>query len=172
MEAFECSQPLDAPLPACDAKIAVLHRYWCSIRPGDGLLPGRQHLDPTEIPSLLPWVWLCDVHRDPVRFKYRLFGTELVRLVGYDPTGTWLDDRLATLNPGRSRDHLVFVAEGQGISYCRGFAPLLLPEKNHISSERIVLPLARNGSDVDILLGFSIYHHAPATSRARRAIPA
>ncbi len=172
MEAFQCNQSLDAPLPECDARIEALYSYWRGIRPGGPDLPGRQHLDPTDIPKFLPTIWLCDVHRDPWRFKYRLFGTELVRMVGYDPTGQWLDETLAKVNGAVNYDDLSFVAEGRGLSYRRGFAPLLLPEKNHLASERIVLPLARNGSDVDILLGFSVYHNVPAVSRPRRAIPA
>jgi hypothetical protein len=172
MELCECNQPFDAPLPSCDAKIETLYRYWTSIRPGGALLPGRQHLDPTDIPSLLPWIWLYDVHRDPWRFKTRLFGTELVRMIGYDPTGSWLDEHVDQAKAGHMHDNLVFVAEARGLSYGRGFVPLLLPEKTHISSERIVLPLARNGREVDILLGFSVYHNAPAVSRARRAVPA
>ncbi len=100
------------------------------------------------------------MHRDPWRFKYRLVGTELVRMVGYDATGQWLDETLAKIKGGDNFDDLTFVAEGRGLSYRRGFAPLLLPEKNHLASERIVLPLARNGSDIDILLGFDLSQRA------------
>ena len=172
MEPFECNFPLDGPPPPCDAKIAVLHRYWCDIRPDGNALPGRQHLDPADIPALLPTIRLYDVHRDPWRFKYRLVGTELVRMMGHDPTGSWFDDALAKDGGTHSRTDLVFVAEGRGISYRRGFPLHFLPDKKHLTSERILLPLARNGSDVDIVLGFTVHHHVPAVARARRVAAA
>ena len=168
MELFECYVSLDAPLPQCDAKVAQLHRYWRSIRPTGLLMPGRQHFDPADVPSLLPTVRLYDVHRDPWRFRYRLVGTELVRILGRDPTGSWFDPNLAKANGNSSHDNLVYVAEGRGISYRRGFPLHSLPDKNHLCSERILLPLARNGSDVDIVLGFTVHHHVQAFSRTRR----
>lgn len=169
MEPFECNFAFAAALPQCDARIAALHRYWSDIRPGADAMPGRQHLDPADIPALLPAIRLYDVHRDPWRFKYRLVGTELVRVLGHDPTGSWFDDTLAKDGGAHSQADLVFVAEGRGISYRRGFPLHFLPHKSHLTSERILLPLARNGSDVDIVLGFTVHHHVPAVLRSRRA---
>ncbi|MGD1876654.1 MAG: hypothetical protein ACFB13_04040 [Kiloniellaceae bacterium] len=56
-------------------KIKALFDYWQSIhpaaRPGgsgdEASLPGRQHLDPIDIPELLPNIWMIDVtHEAPV----------------------------------------------------------------------------------------------------------
>jgi hypothetical protein len=168
MEPFECNLPHGEALPPCAANIEALHRYWRDIRPAQSLMPGRQHLDPAAIPALLPTIRLYDVHRDPWRFRYRLVGTELVRVLGRDPTGSWFDDQLANDGGTRSRVDLIFVAEGRGISYRRGFPLHFQPDKHHLSSERILLPLARNGSDVDIVLGCTVYHHLPVTARQRR----
>lgn len=36
--------------------------YWRAAAPGPGLLPGRQHIDPLGMPSLLPYLagcWKC-----------------------------------------------------------------------------------------------------------------
>ena len=81
-----------APPPTSPPKIRALYAYWCSIHPPSGGLPGRQHVDPVDIPMLLPWLWLVDVHREPLRFKHRLVGTEHVRVMRRDPTGLWLDE--------------------------------------------------------------------------------
>ena len=75
----------------CDRKIAEAVRYWLSIKPADGL-PGRQHVDPTDIPRLLHGVWLVDVRRDPLSFVFRLVGTSVVDFFGKDPTGKSLHD--------------------------------------------------------------------------------
>jgi hypothetical protein len=38
----------------------------------------RRDLDPCEIPSLLPWLILTDVSDNPLDFRYRLIGTQVV----------------------------------------------------------------------------------------------
>src|SRR3546814_7649374 len=73
-------------------KIKALYDYWQSIRPNDLALPGRRHFDPLDIPELLPNIWMLDVKRDPLRFRFRLIGTEIVRFTGRDSTGQWLDE--------------------------------------------------------------------------------
>ena len=35
-------------------RVARLYRYWLSIHPPGGGLPGRQHFDPVDVPELLP----------------------------------------------------------------------------------------------------------------------
>src|SRR5215469_14096662 len=44
-------------LPPCDKRIAELYRYWLSIRPSPGLLPGRRNFHPADVPRLLQWIW-------------------------------------------------------------------------------------------------------------------
>src|SRR5947209_15482970 len=67
------------------------YEYWASVAPADGL-PGRQHIEPEEIPALWSRMWLLDVSRDPLRYRYRLCGTEMVRSLGREVTGRWLDE--------------------------------------------------------------------------------
>jgi hypothetical protein len=50
------------------------YEYWLAIGP-EGQLPGRQHLAPEEMVPMLSRMWMLDVHRDPLRFRYRLYGT-------------------------------------------------------------------------------------------------
>jgi hypothetical protein len=158
MEKFDCNQGLAEDLPHCNAKIAALHRYWRTIRPATAPLPGRQHFDPAAVPSLLPCMRLYDVHRDPWRFRYRLVGTELVRILGRDFTGTWFGDGRPEAFASKSYRDLVFVASGQGIAYHRGYPLYASEDKDHLAAERILLPFARNGSDVDMILGFTVQH--------------
>ena len=63
--------------PDCHPKIAATAEYWHSLAPGEGF-PGRQHIDPTDIPGLLPGVWLIDVQRNPLSFMFRIVGTGVV----------------------------------------------------------------------------------------------
>jgi hypothetical protein len=145
----------DAALPPCDARLGTLHRYWQSIRPTPTLLPGRQHFDPLAVPTLLSWLWLLDVHRRPLRFKYRLVGTRHVDSQGSDPTHLWIDEAHADFVGSPAHKQLVAVAEHGEVAFYRG-PPTYAVTKEYLVVERLVLPLARNGKDVDILLGITL----------------
>lgn len=143
--------------PTCDRRLQQLHEYWRSLAPGEGLLPGRQHFDPLHIPTLLPWVWLIDIHRAPLRFKFRLIGTEHARLSGRDVTGKWMDEVHGDATKVETWPQFVAAAERAEIGYRRG--PRLFPEQGEFTEmERLLLPMARNGREVDMLLGITIYH--------------
>src|SRR5215467_5972175 len=55
-----------------------LHDYWDAKR-GDRLFPARRDLDPLEFGFALGHVVLVEVTRPPLRFRFRLVGTEVVR---------------------------------------------------------------------------------------------
>src|SRR5260370_24175935 len=94
---------------AWPSKLKRLYDYWLSIHPHAGL-PGRQHFDPTAIPDLLPYIFMVDIERNPLRFKYRLVGTEYVRMIGRDLTGRYLDEAHPGF-PGPIRDQYIEIAE-------------------------------------------------------------
>src|SRR3546814_16858489 len=57
-------------------RVRRIVEHWASMGP-PGRLPGRPHLDPLHIPSLLSNIWLLDVEREPrLRPRYRLLGPE------------------------------------------------------------------------------------------------
>jgi hypothetical protein len=64
--------------------------YWDRKRAGRAF-PARRDLDPIEFRFALGHVVLVDVVPDPLRFHFRLVGTEIVRREGFDPTGQYLD---------------------------------------------------------------------------------
>jgi hypothetical protein len=137
-------------------KLRRLLDYWSAAHPAGGGLPGRQHIEPADIPDLLPWLWMLDVERDPLRFKYRLLGTEQVMAMGFNPVGRYLDEvhpRFATHQ--HYRDYVVCVEEGVP-AYRRG-APEYHLQKDYVGLERLLLPLARDGRRVDMLLCITLY---------------
>jgi hypothetical protein len=136
-------------------KLKRLYDYWLSIHPRAGL-PGRQHLDPTAIPDLLPYLFMVDVERNPLRFKYRLVGTEYVHMMGHDLTGRYLDEVHPGF-PGPIRDQYVEIAEHGQFAYRKGRAMFEAARHDYFLVERVALPMARNGVDVDMILGAIIH---------------
>jgi hypothetical protein len=135
--------------------IRALYDYWLSIRPPAGL-PGRQHVDPTAIPRLLSHLFMVDVSRDPLRFRYRLVGTEFAILIGQDLTGRYLDEVHPGFHSLVLRQYTA-VAELGRPAYRKGPIMYARSDKQYLGMERLILPLARNGVDVDIILGVVVY---------------
>jgi hypothetical protein len=76
-----------ACLEVCSPAIRRFWDYWNSCR-GDRPMPGRQDIDPLNIPSgLLPGILLTEVLQQQPWLRYRLVGTAQVALRGRDPTG-------------------------------------------------------------------------------------
>ncbi|HVM81635.1 MAG TPA: PAS domain-containing protein [Stellaceae bacterium] len=138
--------------------IAGIHDYWRSIHPGTGL-PGRQHVDALEIPrELLPRIWLLDIQAEPFRLRYRLVGTEIVRAIGREVTGQWLDDAHPHLKdePDYLARYREVLATGMP-SWRRGRA-MLWTHQDYREIENILLPLARDGASVDMIMVLTVLY--------------
>jgi hypothetical protein len=162
--------PAEVGLPPCDERIVELYRYWLGIHPARGLIPGRQHFDPVDVPRLLPWMWLIEFQRHPLRFKYRLVGTEHVQALGRDPTSAWLDEVHPRFTTSSGyRQFVTAVGRGE-MGFHRG-ASVYYKNRAMANIERLILPLARTGYDVDMLLGLTMFvpmsPGAPARPAAR-----
>lgn len=132
-----------------------LYDYWVSVTPPDRL-PGRQHITPEDVAPLWSHLWMFDVYREPLRFRYRLCGTELVRSLGREVTGQWLDDAYPdTAGHPQVLNRLLFMAETGAPTWRRG-PPLLTRDPEHRVVETCLVPLAADGVKVDKLLGISV----------------
>jgi len=129
--------------------------YWRSIAP-PGALPGRQHVAPEEMAAWLSRLWLLDVYRNPLRYRFRVCGSAMVGSIGEEVTGRWLDEvhpRSAT-DP-RSRDRLRMVVELRRPAWRRG-VPRWQRRPEFRSVESLIVPLAADGRTVDKIMGLSI----------------
>ncbi len=137
-------------------KIREMIALYRSIMPGDRL-PGRQHFDPMAIPHLLPNVWLVDVFDGPEpRFRYRLMGTRVAQAFAADITGRMFDDVHPDFANNPMRAFLIDVVRTRRPDHRSG-TPNAWPVNELLSLERIFLPLAGNGADVDIVLALTIF---------------
>lgn len=119
-----------------------LYLYWADKWQG-ARMPRRADIDPLDMPALLPMVYLVDVERDPLRFRFRLVGTRIVSWFGRDMTGHYVAESIAW----RYRE----VAETGQPSYDQ----LNLPGKQgrHGFYQRLLMPLAGDDGEVGMLLG-------------------
>lgn len=145
--------PFSQTIPEdCHPKVRAIYEYWRSVHPQSGGLPGRQHIDPVDIPTLLPNTWLIDVARNPYRFRFRLVGTQVVDYAGEDNTGKWFHEQMPNFHP----EVLIDVVETGKPSWSRGRSKMR-PERDYYELERVRLPLASDGKTVDMILSLTVF---------------
>jgi hypothetical protein len=149
--------PIDAS--AFHASARWLFDYWRSIHPAHGL-PGRRHFDPAAVAPLLPNIVLVDVHRGPLRFRYRLLGSRIDAIHGKTLVGQWLDEAYASHpNAAAMLAEYTRVTETAQPTWRRS-APRVVPDPGCQSIEVLRLPLAADGATVDMVLGLTLYFDA------------
>ncbi len=128
-----------------------LFAYWASRREG-GRLPCRANIHPAHFKRHLPTVSLIDVGHDPRSYRLRLAGTGLFSVYGREITGHTLDEIYNTAAADYWRQELdTVVAERRPAVGVHNLGWRGAP---HVSILWIRLPLASNGSDVDMILGY------------------
>lgn len=129
--------------------------YWLNVAP-PGRLPGRQHIAPEEIVPLLSRLWMLDVFRNPLRFRYRLVGTDITRSVQRELTGLWLDEaQPQSVQNVNLRDRYRFILETKQATWRRG-QTLWDRDPNHRVVENCLAPLATDGETVDKIMAVSV----------------
>lgn len=149
------------PLPpeAGDPQLRAFYVYWRGRAP-DGRLPGRQHIDPLDVPALLPCLMLMDVVPQAaatpgsalpiLRFRVRVAGGMLVDLIGANPTGQFLDDYVAESRRAQLNDAYTGVVRNRAAHYWVN--QLWTPGREFVRVQRLALPLARDGETVDMVV--------------------
>jgi hypothetical protein len=128
-----------------------LFAYWASRRRANAL-PGRCDIDPNGFKRHLPTVSLTDVRREPMEFRVRLAGTGLYGLYGREITGLDLHEVYPEDEAVEWRDRLTsVVARGRPAA---GVHSLAWRGNGRLSILWLRLPLATNGSEVDMILGY------------------
>jgi hypothetical protein len=137
--------------------------YWASLRRGAGL-PGRVDLHPANMKRLLPTVSLIDVMREPRDYRLRLAGTGLYGVYGREITGKGLSEVYNTAAAEYWRKELDKVVDERRPGV--GVHSLAWRGAPHMSILWLRLPLASNGKDVDMILGYDAVVGAQAESNS------
>ncbi len=160
------------------AAIRALFVYWSGKR-RNGALPRRADVDPAEIPKLVPNIIIADIEYDPFRVRYRLAGTRIVAMTGYEFTGRYLDEIALPNDEGPFLECYRLA--------CDSRAPVItrikwrLGPNDAAEYDVCFLPLSDDGSTVDKVLAYECYANverdysliasrrgAPAANKKRR----
>ena len=119
-------------------KTAQILEHWITI--GNPEQAGQPPLfDPVEIPRLLPFVYLLQRNGD--RLRYRVSGEEVNRLFGQNHIGRHLDEVV----PADIYTHVSpYFFRVFDPSICIFSGHIVLPEREHLEFERVLLPVMRS----------------------------
>ncbi|HUB94724.1 MAG TPA: PAS domain-containing protein [Stellaceae bacterium] len=127
-----------------------LHRDWESRRAGRDF-PARRDFDVLDLHYAIGRLALVDVEQSPsLRFRFRLHGTAISQRVGYDMTGKDLEDVPFPDVRAAIREHFTDVV-GERKPAVR-MRERQATGDGFISAEVLVLPLAQDGTTIDMLL--------------------
>ena len=130
-------------------KLQRLYQDWLDRKRGREM-PSRRDFDVLDLEYILGDLNLFDVLYEPLRFRFRVHGSNAVERVGIDLTGKTVDDYP---DPGY-RD----LANGYYADVVEARAPKrVLRDPYHLRShvlrwEGLILPLSADGQRVDMLL--------------------
>ncbi|HUZ72973.1 MAG TPA: PAS domain-containing protein [Stellaceae bacterium] len=154
------ASPLDQPM------LAALLAYWQAKCQGR-LLPERRDIDPLEMaPALLPHLTLCDLFDRGTRARFRLVGTFVVKRLGFDPTGRYLDHEKGGFFDLATALHRLVYCERAPVHSTSVF---VWGSDRRLEVQQLLLPLAQGGPDPAIALAATICRSTepfPPTIRA------
>jgi hypothetical protein len=140
--------------PFASQEMNEIHAYWLAKR-GQRRMPSRWDIEPTEIPRLLRNLMLVDVFYNPIRFRYRLIGTNVVDATGENRTGKCFDSvDFFAANPIVREQYATVVSTGEPVHSLEPF--YRLDTRREYEVERLLLPLSSDGVTVDMIL---VYFH-------------
>jgi hypothetical protein len=136
------------PAAIVDPRVRRLFSYWLE-RCRNGCIPSRRDIDPLDLGFILGNLLLIDVLAAPRRFRVRLHGANAVQRAGYDLTGKIYDE----LPPSEFHDLVLksFTAVTDGCRPKHAFRNRIFDGRNY-HYESLILPLAKDGKTVDMLL--------------------
>lgn len=128
-------------------RLRDFHDYWAA-RCAEGVIPGRQHITPDEIPALLPHVVILDYANG--QYRCRLAGTGVVEVLDQELTGRAIDtDLMGPAYPSWFRRLEAVRHRGRPLS---GEENLWWLGRSHRHFHWLCLPLAGDGRHVDKLM--------------------
>jgi hypothetical protein len=128
-------------------KLISLLEYWESKRRGR-LMPSRADIDVTELRRWMGELHLLDVLQDPLRFVYRVYGTNVAPPRDADMTGRSVDEFPPKLRDLLKPPYLELLAARTPLYRTHVYEA----KDRFVRRERLILPLSDNGTNVNMIL--------------------
>ena len=152
----------DSDFSKLHPRLTWMRDYLARIAP-PGRLPGRQHIDPSAMKDVLPFINLVEIvgSGEAMRFRFRLVGTVQTEVAGREITGMFVEDAVLPEFSSRIAGNMRTAAETKRPVYDR--FPTAHPSREFIDSERVYFPLATDGQTVDMLIRVHAYPGSEGT---------
>jgi len=127
------------------------YAYWESLALRRGGVPWRDDFNPAEIVRLLPYVFIVEKQPETGRFFFRLSGTGIRDIMGFENTNHCLDELLQ----GEDLESVTEMFD-QVLSQAvcvRSIEGLTYSDRSYLRVEIIRLPLCNNGGKARLVVG-------------------
>lgn len=149
------------PAPAdAHPRIARAIELWKTIGPPAGALPGRRHFDPLMAPDLLNNIWLVDVvPGQPPRFRFRLVGGAAVDAGTGFRKGLYVTEVGSAEEGALATRNFTEQMRTRRAQWRRG--PSTLGRLKYVHEiERVALPMAADGVNVDLFMCVTVFYYS------------
>jgi hypothetical protein len=130
-----------------------LFEYWLD-RAAGAAMPARRDIRPADIPHLLPNISLIEIHSEPRRLRFRLAGTRVRDIYDREVTGLFLED--IDLGDQAGYWHTAYARVADTGRPAQGIVRSLRASKDHVVHFWLRLPLATDGPDAAMILGYDV----------------
>lgn len=127
------------------------HAYWQRLAQRRGGVPFRTDLDPSDIPGLLPNLFIVERIKSTGRYFFRLSGTGIRDVMGFENTGHFLDELLHGEDLNAVSAMFAQVMD-QGLCI-RSIEGLTYSDRSYLRVEILRLPLRAADGDCRLVLG-------------------
>jgi hypothetical protein len=158
-------ETVDAPDALGDERLRQLYTLWRGAHDHDLKPPTHAFVDPMNLRFIIGSILLMEVQPEPLRFHYRLVGTDVVDHLGVELTGIWLDQ-----HPDAGRIAEITAALGLAWRDQRAVRVRfrLSSFKQVWSCEALVLPLSPTPGEMPLLLVGQIFPNDMPRFRRRQ----
>lgn len=147
------------PADITSARVKAFHTYWSGLwKPGD-CAPRRSAIDPTAIPTLLPYIVIAEIRTQPLQVRYRLVGTRVAEVSRLDFTGMTLDEcAFQAAEPDIWISAYRMIADTRAPVFGRVHIPYNSVNGHlPLTEEFAILPLTLDGTDIQQCIAIEDY---------------
>jgi hypothetical protein len=147
----------DLLLKALDPRLQRFYADWDKSRKGRRF-PAYGDLAPADLGDILGYLTVIEVQHNPLSFRFRLHGAELVRHGGYDMTGKEISELPGEENRRAFLERLHYLVESRQPQIVRSRRML---DGRMIRYDALWVPLSDDGETINMLLRALVYRDLP-----------